>query len=90
MMLISPGLFIIEAGAQHGVAAEKLEQAIGEVLSTLLSGGIDPVEMERARNLLLLSYSRGQRGNMSLARQGGGHTLACGDPCFRQRPVAAV
>lgn len=90
MMLISPGLFIIEAGAQHGVAAEKLEQAIGEVLSTLLSGGIDPVEMERARNLLLLSYYGGQRGNMSLARQVGGHTLACGDPLFGQRTVEAV
>ena len=90
MMLVSPGLFIIECGAQHGVAAEKAEQAIEGVLHELLSGGIAPEELERARNQVLLSYYGGMRSNMSLARQVGGYTLACGDPLFGQRAMEAL
>lgn len=90
MMLLSPGLFIIECGAQHGVAAEKAEEAIERVLRDLLNGGITPEELERARNQVLLYHYGGMRTNMSLARHVGGYTLACGDPLFGQRGMEAI
>ena len=90
MMLVSPGLFIIECGAQHGVSAEETEQAIEKVLHEQLNGGISEEELERARNQVLLSYYGGMRTNMSLARQVGGYALACGDPLFGQHMMETM
>ena len=90
MMLVSSGLFVIEAGMQHGVASESAEAAIGEVLDSLLRDGIPADELERARNQVLLSFYSGMRSNMSLARHIGAYTLVSGDPLFGQRMLEAI
>ncbi|MBI4081850.1 MAG: insulinase family protein [Candidatus Lambdaproteobacteria bacterium] len=88
--LASPGLFLIEIDLQHGVAAERAEEALAHLLAGLEREGIPPAELERAQNQLRLGYFSALRTNMSLAREVGGYMMACGDPEFGQRHFAAL
>lgn len=85
MVLSSPGLFLIDAGLRHGVNAEQAEQAIMGVLETLGKEAIAAPEMERALNQIQLGNYAGLRSNNSMARQVGGHAVACGDPCYGEK-----
>jgi zinc protease len=89
-MLISPGLFLIESAMQHGVPAERAEEAVNDELARLRREGIPPEEFERALNQLRLSHYTSLRTNMALARYLGGFLVACGDPLFGEALHAAI
>ncbi len=90
MLLVSPGLLLVDVGLQHGVAPERAAEAVQGELERLGREGVAPEEAERARNQLRLAAYSGLRTNMSLARQVGGHTVAVGDPCYGEELLARV
>ena len=88
LMMVSPGLFVIEAGLQQGVPAEKAESAVNDVLKKLHQEGIPQEEIDRGKNQTRLSFYSGLRGNMSLARIIAGYNLVTGDPRFAEKVMA--
>ena len=90
MMLVSPGMMLIEAGLQQGVPAEKAEAAVADLLANLRHEGVRPEALERARNQIRLGFHSGLTTNMSLARQVGGYAVACGDPRFGEKLLEKV
>ncbi len=90
MSLASPALFLVDVALQQAVLAERAEEAVLDVLAELQRGGIPPEQMERALNQIRLGAYAGLRANMSLARQLGGFTVACGDPRFGERLLRAI
>jgi zinc protease len=77
--LVSPGLFLMSASLQHGVAAEQAEAVWDALLREYATEGIPGVEIERALNQARLGTYSSLQTNMSLARQMGGFHIACGD-----------
>ncbi|MCZ6842715.1 MAG: pitrilysin family protein [SAR324 cluster bacterium] len=90
LLLVSPGLFVMDVALQHGVPAEKAEGAIKDVLQNFAEKGIPEDELKRARNQVRLAHFSGMRSNMSLARQVGGYTFACGDPLFGEKLMGEI
>ncbi|HKI98843.1 MAG TPA: pitrilysin family protein [bacterium] len=90
MYLASPALFLVDVALQHDVPAERAEAAVQAVLEALGRDGIPPAELERALNQTRLAVYSGLRSNMSLARQVGGHAVACDDPRFGEHLVHAM
>lgn len=93
MMLVSPGLLLVDIGLQHGVPAERGEEAVQGLLTELAAQGPRAEDLERAHNQIRLSFHASLTTNMSLARHVGGYLVACGDPGFGERllrQIAAV
>jgi zinc protease len=90
MMLVSPGLVLLDVALQHGVPAERAEEEVLALLEALAREGIAGEELERALNQVRLHWHASLGTNMSLARQLGGYAVATGDPLFGQRLLARL
>lgn len=90
MMLAAPAMFLIDAGLQHEVEAERAEVEVIGILETLVREGIPSDALERGRNQMRLGSYNSLRSNMGLARQIGGFAVACGRPALGQMLLAAM
>jgi zinc protease len=88
--LVSPGLFLITVDLRHGVAAEAAEQAVDALLRDARRDGFGAEEIARAKNQIRLNGYSALQTNMGLARQLAGYQVACGDPRFGEKLLAAV
>lgn len=90
MMLASPGLFLLDVDVQHGVPAERVEEALHGLLAGLGRDGVPAAELERARNQVRLNLFGRLSTNMNMARHLGGYHVACGDALHGQALLAAL
>lgn len=90
MMLLSPGMFMVDVGLLHGIAAERAESAVRDLLESLARDGLAEEDLARAKNLLRLGFHSSLATNMSLARHVGGYVVACGDPQFGEKSLAKI
>lgn len=88
--LVSPGMFLLEVSCQQGVAPEAAEEAMMDVVQNIKKNGVAEEELRRGVNQMRLGYYSSMGSNMSMARQLGGSHVACGDPLFGQKLMAAT
>ncbi|HOB73057.1 MAG TPA: pitrilysin family protein [Phycisphaerae bacterium] len=79
-LLEQAGLFVLQAVLRPGVSVEQGEQALLDEVKRLLDEGIEPDELEKARNQAVAEYVRTSETVRGKADQLGYATVILGDP----------